>query len=244
MIKADKFRKYFFYILGEILLIVVGILIAIQVADRVEANKKRKEEVALLQEIKLDLVEMRREISGDLESHLDYQRSGNIFKAYLSEQPQLNDTILYHFERMAKDRQVYPKNSGYSLLEAKGMDQISNDSIRIMINDFYQLLLVRLLEFGQNNERNSIPALLAPYQKQYLQLTAEVDDEDFYRGLDSPIVEYKVRLDRYEDLRHDNNFLLDLQSSFQLRKRKIGRHQAAIAAIDVLLTHLDRELKE
>ncbi|MEL7118353.1 MAG: DUF6090 family protein [Bacteroidota bacterium] len=50
-ISRNSFSKYFLYAVGEILLVVVGILIALQINDWSEVRKDRREEIELLQNI-------------------------------------------------------------------------------------------------------------------------------------------------------------------------------------------------
>lgn len=54
LIEEDNMRKYFFYALGEILLVVIGILIALQINNWNNARLERIEERALLQNLKTD----------------------------------------------------------------------------------------------------------------------------------------------------------------------------------------------
>lgn len=55
MIKENKAIKYVLYAVGEIVLVVIGILIALQININNEANKKRATELNYLKNIKTDL---------------------------------------------------------------------------------------------------------------------------------------------------------------------------------------------
>ena len=52
----NKFTKYLIYAIGEIILVVIGILIALQINNNNEIKKNRGKEIAYLQNIKDDLV--------------------------------------------------------------------------------------------------------------------------------------------------------------------------------------------
>ena len=55
LLLENKTRKYFKYAIGEIFLIMIGILLALQVNDWNESRKNRKTEIQFLKGIKQDL---------------------------------------------------------------------------------------------------------------------------------------------------------------------------------------------
>ena len=55
LLVENKFSKYFLYALGEIILVVIGILIALWINNRNEVNKQRNQEVHYLKNIQVDL---------------------------------------------------------------------------------------------------------------------------------------------------------------------------------------------
>jgi len=55
LLVEKKFSRYFLYALGEIVLVVIGILIALQINDANDARKERLKEVHYLENIRTDL---------------------------------------------------------------------------------------------------------------------------------------------------------------------------------------------
>mgnify|MGYP000495333974 CR=1 FL=1 len=55
MIKENRVRKYILYAIGEIILVVIGILIALQINNTNEAKQERAKEIHYLKNIKTDL---------------------------------------------------------------------------------------------------------------------------------------------------------------------------------------------
>lgn len=55
MLSENKFSKYLIYAIGEIILVVIGILIALQINNTNESNKARSKELQYLKNIKTDL---------------------------------------------------------------------------------------------------------------------------------------------------------------------------------------------
>ena len=55
MVTEDKFSKYLLYAIDEIILVVIGILIALQINNSNDNRTENKREIAFLKNIKLDL---------------------------------------------------------------------------------------------------------------------------------------------------------------------------------------------
>ena len=55
LVDNDSTRKYIFYALGEIALVVIGILIALQVNNWNENRKARKDELIYLKNLNIEL---------------------------------------------------------------------------------------------------------------------------------------------------------------------------------------------
>ncbi len=243
VIEKGQVKKYLLYAVGEILLVVIGILLALQVNNWNELQKEKKVEIKLLKEVQIDLEATMEEIIGDYEAHIQSQNSGNTFQRYLVENEIFNDTILMHYKHLSLDRQVYPKTSGYDLLQAKGMDIISNDSLRKEITDLYQLTFFRLVEFGQSNEKFNIPKRLSPFDNKHFSIINIPASRYKTAGLIDSVTFYQKRLTNYADLRNDNEFLRVLQSSFGLRRRKIFLHEWAIEDSKNVIFLIKEELK-
>jgi len=56
LVIENRFSKYLLYAIGEIILVVIGILIALQINNNNEANKERIKEPHYLKNIKTDLL--------------------------------------------------------------------------------------------------------------------------------------------------------------------------------------------
>ena len=59
----NKTGKYFKYAIGEIILVVIGILIALQINNWNENRKAQKQETQIYTEIKSDLLQTRNDIN-------------------------------------------------------------------------------------------------------------------------------------------------------------------------------------
>ena len=144
MIKENKVTKYLLYAGGEIVLVVIGILIAIQVDNANEARKNRDFELKMLTEVRDDLV-------GDLDYLNTYtlyrtnvlDSTINVVLKYINNKQTFHDS-LYQNGVMGKLEfgAVLKFNKGsYEAIKSAGIDRITNDSLRNQLINHYDFEL-------------------------------------------------------------------------------------------------------
>ena len=124
----NKTSKYFKYAIGEIVLVVIGILIALTINNWNENAKKSNEEDILIRQINYDLENNKSELI-DLRERLEVNRKG--IDSLLSRlQTKKNDLKVTIFLSSAI-RKIYFKNSnfGYKIMQNGTTQLISNTSI-------------------------------------------------------------------------------------------------------------------
>jgi len=144
MIKENKVTKYLLYAIGEIVLVVIGILIALSVNNwNIEKNKSKLEKILLVQvkdEILNDYV--------DVESDLTFLNQGNRSYIRVLNYIQKNivyaDSMCFDFYWLAEDEYIYPEEAVYRKINEEGMGIIKNDSIRNLLQDLYENLYPRI----------------------------------------------------------------------------------------------------
>ena len=135
LLSENKFSKYLIYAIGEIILVVIGILIALQINNSNNKRIEKEREFKYLTNIKLDLIK-------DIES-LEYninfrqKKSSGIEKLIkqINGHPikDLNETTYNVINTLYQER-FQPSNVTYSDLVSSGnMNLISNDSIKIYL---------------------------------------------------------------------------------------------------------------
>ena len=92
-----QFDKYFFYAVGEIFIVFLGILIALQVNNWNERRKKRNLEITILKAIKTDLEQDINEWNIDIGVHNEALTSIPIVIDHLTKELPHTDTLDYHF---------------------------------------------------------------------------------------------------------------------------------------------------
>ena len=138
LIESGRVRRYFTYAIGEIVLVVIGILIALQINNWNEGRKERIIERKTLHELRVNLNFNVRSIDGfaeeqkglveDLEKMIRYLDAGLPYHDSLM---QLR-TGLFWLEQLALSK------STYETLKNRGIEIISDDSLRLQIVDLHE----------------------------------------------------------------------------------------------------------
>ena len=140
---SAKAGKYLKYAIGEIILVVIGILIALQINNWNE-NRKEKESLNAIYDL----------VISDLESDLKtipevlkYNNSKSpllkhIIKGNLSNEDYITNSKYYNLIGGSED--FILKTKGYEQLRNFNDSDFSSDELQIKINDFYELYHKRL----------------------------------------------------------------------------------------------------
>ncbi|PWI30228.1 hypothetical protein DI383_07130 [Flavobacteriaceae bacterium LYZ1037] len=129
--------RYFKYAIGEIILVVIGILIALQINNWNEKTKLKTEEIKLLTELKSALISDKEDIKSNIGEHASTANSISILLEHLSNQLPYNDSLDFHFANALNTTRFAHTSSPYETLKIKGPDLIENDSLRVMLGDYY-----------------------------------------------------------------------------------------------------------
>jgi hypothetical protein len=134
---ASPAGRYLLYAIGEIALVVIGILIALQINNWNESRKLKNLEKEMLSELNISL---KRDLS-DIEYNIQMQREayesqGLILEWLDSDRPYV-DSLCHHFSK-AHLATVFISNDGsFETLKTLGLGLISNDSLRNKISSLY-----------------------------------------------------------------------------------------------------------
>ncbi|GAA4268158.1 DUF6090 family protein [Hyunsoonleella aestuarii] len=146
LVSSGKTSKYLKYAIGEIILVVIGILIALQINNWNENVKARRTEVKLLNELKDDLLKTKEDLLTDIYKSVRNQNvTDSIYLEIMKHRD--NDTNLelkISTSYLSDNPLLYPKLSAYKSLQSYGINTINNDSLRKQITEFYELKLNRV----------------------------------------------------------------------------------------------------
>jgi len=131
LLEQGKTANYLKYAIGEIVLVVIGILIALQINNWNESRKNRAYELTMLEEVHKELVKDLELIERLIPS---LKRSQHSFRklAVMKTDPGHNlDSLDFHLQRVDGYGLTFTVNkSPFEAIKSGGLDRISNQEIR------------------------------------------------------------------------------------------------------------------
>jgi len=137
LLMENKFSKYLIYAIGEIILVVIGILIALSINTWNENKKNKIKEIKSLTELRKDLVQNLNDINGNISNLQICKNSNNTILNHFENKIAYNDSLNYHFSMLYPFISFTANQTTYETLKQNGIVLISNDSLRSSISDLY-----------------------------------------------------------------------------------------------------------
>jgi len=147
LMEKNKTGKYLKYAIGEIILVVLGILIALSINNWNENKKERKLETKVLTELLSSLENNYNRMISDSLSRSSWNKSSEIVINFLERDLSYSDTLNIHFQHSRKPgTNLSLSYAGYEGLKNVGYDIITSDSLRKNIVELFELTHKALLE--------------------------------------------------------------------------------------------------
>lgn len=243
MLTTNKFNKYLLYAIGEVFLVVIGILIALQINNWNEQQKTRAKEIEILKEIRSELSDVVEDLKDDSEDTERNIRSAVIVAHSILNKENFHDSLRLHYALSMDTEMLTASQSGFINLESIGLDIISNDSIRQMISSIYLRIResIRAYEIGRvTRDPDKLRQLLEPYLMidHGIKLFREEGRELFFggnRNLPFKFIDYQQFL-------KDEEFLLTLVQSIESRAHQVMRNRRFQSYVEEAIERIDREL--
>ncbi|MDM9630265.1 DUF6090 family protein [Robiginitalea aurantiaca] len=228
LITDNKFSKYLLYAVGEILLVVIGILIAFQVDNWNEQRKIRLEGISLLEDLKSDLEFSRTELEYTINTNQQYLDGYRRIHYYLENDLAYNTELDSAFGNLDVWSIPLFSTTTYETLKTKGIDIIANDSLKQQIIEVHNFNIQSLLDdtglwewsFSQNT-------------------TQRIMVGNVRRSIDSDI----ARPNDFERLRTNEEFMNFLSILINIREDHIDYAKMTHSAIKDLIDHIEEELQ-
>ncbi|MEN8230413.1 MAG: hypothetical protein ABFS38_19785 [Bacteroidota bacterium] len=237
LLGKSKFGKYLTYAVGEIILVVLGILIALQVNNANEQRKENKFETKILHEIRGNLQIDLEEIREDLGLMDDVNKACSDIKNYILNHDKPNDSLSYYSSILRMTPHFSPINSAYDLLKSRDIGIIKNDSLRNDISYHYGMLYPYYNKYEEERSRfhvlHSVPKLL-----EYFSMVFDEEQSLNYYGLF-----FEINQKDYAKLKTDPKFIKLLSAILSENKIIQVRAKRVENNIIILIENIDAELK-
>ncbi|GAA4806555.1 DUF6090 family protein [Litoribaculum gwangyangense] len=235
LLSENKFSKYLIYAIGETILVVIGILIALSINNWNEDKKARIYEEKMLTEIRNVLIK-------DVyffENHLigrriaRIQRASQFFENYILTDSISRDSINYHYIGLSTGLQVTYNRGPFEALKSTGIDRIINDSLRNMIVDLYEFELPRTA------------GLIKIYMDEYMTNAKKYEDslrDDMQIDIQNKQVFYYYNKMKEVDLKTNQSFLSLLSWGSNSSKQILHLFNSILPKMKALTVQIDKEL--
>ncbi len=148
--------------LRELLLIVIGVLLALAVDNWNAVRKEHDQELFLLRQLQVSLREDQASISS-LQQIFGLSRDKmELLKSHLEQGQPYADSLDAYFGAVIGIWPFQPNYSVYEVVKAQGLQLITNDSLRLGIASLYDQVYASYLD-SQANDRNVIFEVVRPY---------------------------------------------------------------------------------
>lgn len=138
LVEQNKIGKYLKYAIGEIILVVIGILIAFQLNNWNDSRIKNNIEEKILSEILNGLNEDLVDIKHNIDGHNTGIKACDFWRKTITDQDINTDSVAYNYHYLTRDFISIQNISGYESLKSKGLELIKVDSLRIGIIKLYE----------------------------------------------------------------------------------------------------------
>jgi len=141
LVEEGNMKKYLIYAIGEILLVMVGILLALQVNNWNEQRKRKKEEIIYLQNFLSDLrIDVKRfELSKAIMQKA--KNSTNFLLDYMEKDLPWDDSLKYHFGNTTGNWTGEISLNTYETVKSKDWNIITNPQLRKDLSDYYNWIV-------------------------------------------------------------------------------------------------------
>jgi hypothetical protein len=244
-------RKHIYKYLIEIIIIVIGVLIAFYLTNWGNEIEKRKTEREIISQIYFELDDNLIDLKNDFEIHKNSFKSQLRIQKFLDNSEIKSDSLIMDFYWMSKEEYISPNSSAFENLKNAGMSIVKNDSLRDLVTLVYNNYFPRISK--GNNLHPDINEYLHPYIKknfkvnrnEKIKYTLILGDSlkinyprDFGNGIKQIIGYVPVNS---EKLRNDEEFRLLISEILYFRIYKIHYYQTSITNVENILKIIESE---
>jgi len=222
----NKPLKYARYAIGEILLVVVGILIALQINNWNEGQKAKAIEKELLRQFHTELNLDIEAIQNTIKIYQEVNNSCNVLIEQIKNQKAYNDTLDLHFAKW-NDYEHFNLNSGaISNLNSRGVEIVSNADLRNSILKLYNQTYTYSKDIGRHFREDHIAFTIPMYLKR-------IEPVDWKK---------KGVPNNYETLIDDHEFMNHLQWIKNASLNNLNFYIEVIKEIEDVINYIELEL--
>lgn len=138
LLTENKFSKYLLYAIGEIVLVVIGILIALSINNWNEERKDSVKRHDVLLEIKENVQFNTSQFKAEIKEEKNVIKSIDVVFENIDNYRKYHDSLDFHLYNIGYWPTSSRKSSGYETLKSRGVELIKSTGLRQLIIDLYE----------------------------------------------------------------------------------------------------------
>lgn len=235
MIQKNKASGYLLYAIGEIVLVMLGILAAIQVDNWNEERKQNELSRKILKDIKADLEHNKQLLTETIDFNKYSKDNLKTIYKYVSNEIPFDSTVIKSFNTVYNWSAPYLSFSAYESLKSKGIDIIGNTELKSAISKLFESTFSYVIEDYDRAEWQLSETLRLPTFTKYVRFKNIGDNEN------ENFKSYPVAPER---MKQDTVFINILSQSIAFRGWGIGEYEDALTDTEDVIKLIEQELEK
>ncbi len=226
----NKTGKYLLYALGEIVLVVIGILIALSLNNWNSKRKEKEKEIALLKELSLNLDKTRQAIDLSLTVNQHFLEDHAYLVAAVENDQAYTPRLDSVFGSLPYWDSPYLTENAYQNIKSIGVEIISDPELRNHIVEMHEEILPKLLNDWDRWEWDINQSIVMPFFAKHIR--GSMKDRNIAKPND------------FEALKANDEFLNVLSVIYRTRIYGNTLLEQCLVKIDKLQSEIETKLKE
>ena len=249
LMSENKTSRYFKYAIGEIILVVLGILIALQINNANEKRKARFQEITILENLKGDIALDTLDLIYNLNHYKRKLKAENQLLDFLrSDYLQPKDTIGFN-TAFGWPILVVLHQSTFNNLQNNQIGLINNNKLHKDISRFYDYFnqAIKLIENEEptfetyHNKKSYFKKYFKLDNSQYIGNNFDTNNKDYFNP--------NIRKNNYQladpiGAKNDEGFKIELNESITFTQFIVGFYKEMINRSNEIIKEIDQELEQ
>lgn len=245
--EKNKTVKYLKYAIGEIILVVIGILIALSINNWNDDNKARKLEIVLLENIKKDFALDTLDINFNLEYHSKFMNEEKKLLNFLVSDLNSPETDIDYNLALTTPLIITLHESTFANLQNNDIGILTNKDLRKNIARFYDFFSTAIKRIENDVESYETYDTKLPFFFKYFKIAPDskpmrlsnLGNKDYYNP---DFKKMSIELYKFVEAKEDEGFKILLNESIFFRQVTIDFYINMVNRMKELNIEIDEEL--
>lgn len=237
LLSENKFSKYLIYAIGEILLVVIGILIALQINTWNDGRKGKAKEVETLRQLNVDLRNNQKELSSVVYYIKKSNTAGEKILEHLKNGQKTTDSLKLWAELFPLSDIFNNANTTYRSIENSNENLISNDSLRLKITLIYERDFANV----HKREKRAVDDKLNEYRKEARKYFKA--GKAFFKFIEATELAINTPID-FSQLKKSESYKNLLIELYNYRLLRLYQLEKTMNRLKILIEEIDDEIEK